>query len=167
MTDVDIDDVDCCERQVFPNLKNFTLVFDLEEVSQIYNSTESMALDFIFIKVLDILTNKKHIESIRITLSLFMEILLFEKFVDSLDKFLQEYEEVNGEGKVEVTLKHNNDYLDQKWYEEERVQSKQLQLNIGLDRRFEFAFERLDINLPRRHFNFKIDYVNLGIAPIF
>lgn len=164
---MDIDDVDCCERQIFPNLKHFNIVFDVEEISQIYNSTESKAIEFIFIKALDILTGKKNIESIKFTLNLFMEILVFEKFVDCLDTFLQDYEEVNGEGKIEVILKHNNDYLDQKWYDEEVVISKQRQLGVGLDRRFEFAFERLDTTLPRRHYNFKIDFENLGIAPIF
>ena len=164
---MDIDDPDCCERQVFPNLKHFQLVFDVEEISQIYNSTEAKAIEFIFIKALDILTSKKKIESVKFTLNLFMEILVFEKFVDCLDTFLKEYEDLNDEGKIEVLLKHNDDYLEQKWYEEERVEEKQLQLNIGLDRRFEFAFERLEITLPRRHFNFKIEFERLGNAPVF
>lgn len=164
---MDIDDPDCCERQVFPNLKHFHLEFDVEEISQIYNSTEAKALEFIFIKSLDILTSKKKIESVKFTLSLFMEILVFEKFVDSLDTFLQDYEELNDEGKIEVLLKRNTDYLEQKWYEEERVEEKQLQLGIGLERRFEFAFERLDDTLPRRHYNFKIGYESLGNARVY
>ena len=164
---MDIDDVDCCERQVFPNMKNFSVTFDVEEISQIYNATESKAIEFIFIKAMDILTGKKRIESIKFSLNLFMEILVFEKFVDSLDKFLQEYEDVNGEGKIEVLLKHNSDYLDQKWYDEADLIRKNKQLQVGIDRRFEFSFERLDVTLPRRHYNFKIEYENLGIAPIF
>lgn len=168
VTDVDIEDVDCCERQVFLNMKNFSIEFDLEEMSQIYNSTEYKALEFIFIKAGDILAGKKKIENVKITLSMYLgdmeSILVFEKFVDSLETFLSNYDELCGEGKINVLLKYNEDYLKVCSEDAIRIITKKTwstktnKDRMGLERRFEDGFRRLNYILQNRHYNFKIDY---------
>lgn len=153
VTDFDFEDVDSIGRQVLPNVKNFTLVFDAEEMGQIYNTTEGMALERIFIKAFDILDDKKHIEDVRIEVSLNMGILLFEKFIDSVETFLDGYNQVMSQGRITIKLRHTTDYEDELEDPDLIVGFKP---GLGLRKRYEDAFDRLTKKLPKSHYNFKI-----------
>ena len=117
--------------------------FDLEELNQHYNSTESKALEFIFIKILDILIDKPFIQDVKITLSMVKEIFVYEKFIDSVETFLEGFEQEIDEGKITIALKQA--YYD---YDEEQLQR--------LKPRFKEAKERLTATLPNKFYNFKI-----------
>lgn len=111
MTHIDIDDPDNCEKQVFRNLKSFHLDFYVDEFARLKNVTESEALDYAFKKSFDILLDKPGLEQTSFTLAIVnMELLVFEKFIDSLTTFLRNHLNEIESGQVGVHFKHTRHY---------------------------------------------------------
>lgn len=114
MTHIDIDDPDNCEKQVFRNLKCFNLEFCVDEFAKLKNVTESEAIDYAFKKSFDILLDKKILECASFLIIIAnMELLVFEKFIDSLTSFLRNYRNEIRKGYVGVRLKHELNYKQQ------------------------------------------------------
>ena len=124
VTHLDIDDPDLCEKQVFPNLKSYNLEFDVDDFSQLKNTTEIVAVKYAFDKSMDILLDKARLESISFNILIkHMELLLFEQFIDSFTAFMQNHEkEINlPDSCVFVKLRYNHDYViadkdRRRWY---------------------------------------------------
>lgn len=96
---------------VFRNLKNFHLEVNVEEFSQIHNTTEKEGIKYIFTKTLDILLDKDSLEQVSFTIIISnMELITFEMFIDSITTFLTKYEDEIALGHVSLLLKYEAEY---------------------------------------------------------
>lgn len=50
------------------------------------------------------------IESVQITFSVYLDIKIFEKFVDEVESFLNNYDIYVDNGKVTIVVRHNSDF---------------------------------------------------------
>lgn len=107
VTHIDIEDPYCCEKQIFPNMKLFHLELNVEDFSQLHNTTEPEAVRYTFCKTLDIVLDKKHLEQVSFTIIIpNLELLLFEKLVDCVSDFVRYYNEYMENGHIDLRLKY-------------------------------------------------------------
>lgn len=149
---VELEDVDSVERQIFPNLKNFRLNFDVDEMRVIYNCTEAKTLERVFIKSLDILVEKEKIENINFLVHLDVpDILVLESFVDELEIFVSNYNQTMDRGQISIELFYTTDFKNRI----ETDKQTHYKPGLGLSARFERAFDHLK-KMPENYLNFKI-----------
>ena len=84
---------------------------NVEEFSQIHNTTEKEGIKYIFTKTLDILLDKDSLEQVSFTIIISnMELITFEMFIDSITTFLTKYEDEIALGHVSLLLKYEAEY---------------------------------------------------------
>ena len=104
----DGDCADMINSQVLPNLKKLNFEFDTKEIAEIWETSEDVALDYSFGKLLDVLNGMKYVEHIRVEVNL--HIRLFDRFAELLSTVLNGQRQPNCRAlcRIEIMVKPSN-----------------------------------------------------------